>query len=300
MNLSLRDIEYFLATVEHSTLERAAVACGVSQPAISKSLRRLESETGLVLVQRQGRCLCLTSEGTVFLQHAKKLWAEYRDTVRHAMEMRIGEAGLLRIGATGATIETVVIPALMKLLPRRPALRVQLTQGLSDNLNADVDAGNLDLAVTPIYADPPPNLRHDIMFEDALCIASGQHHPLASRTRLTLHDLDGERWALPRPDSIARQMLDTRFAEAGLMLPAAALELEHFSKGALQLLAANGMLAILPQSALAQSSTVINLPVKIGRPLRRSIALISRRGITWSPLMVEFRETVLSNRIDHL
>jgi DNA-binding transcriptional LysR family regulator len=297
MNLSLRDIEYFLATVEHSNLERAAVACGVSQPALSKSLRRLESETGLSLMQRQGRTLCLTSDGTVFLQHAKKLWAEYRDTVRHTMEMRVGEAGLLRIGATGATIESVVIPALTTLLPRRPALRVQLIQGLSDDLNADVDAGNLDLAVTPIYADVHPNLHQEIMFEDLLCIAAGRHHPLAGRARLSLRDLEGERWALPRPDSIARQMLDARFAEAGLTLPAAALELQHFSKGSLQLVAANGMLAVMPHSALALSTAVMSLPVTLGRPLRRNIALISRRSTTWSPLMMEFRETVLANTV---
>lgn len=294
MNLSLRDIEYFLAAVEHGHLERAAAACGVSQPALSKSLRRLESDTGLALMQRHGRGLRLTSEGMVFLDHAKKLWAEYRDAVRHAMELRVGEAGLLRIGATGATVDSVVMPAMQRLLPRRPALRVQLTQGLSDDLNAAVESGKLDLAVTPIYTDGPVSLHHEIMFDDSLCVAAGRRHPLAARTRLVLRDLEGERWILPRPSSVARQMLDARFAEAGLALPAGALEVEHFSEGSLQLLADSGMLAVLPKSALVKCSEVMTLPVALGRPLRRNIALISRRGTTWSPLMEEFRETILS------
>lgn len=294
MNLSLRDIEYFLAAVEHGHLERAAAACGVSQPALSKSLRRLEADTGLVLMQRHGRGLALSSEGTVFLQHAKRLWAEYRDAVRHAMELRVGEAGLLRIGATGATMDSVVMPVLQRLLPRRPALRVQLTQGLSDDLNAQVEGGKLDLAVTPIYADCPPTLRHEIMFEDPLCVAAGRRHPLAGKARVALRELAGLRWILPRPTSVARQLLDARFAETGLALPAAALEVEHFSDGSLKLLADADMLAVLPQSALAGSADVVTLPVALGAPLRRSIALISRRGTTWSPLMEEFRQAVLA------
>ncbi|OZI52091.1 LysR family transcriptional regulator [Bordetella genomosp. 5] len=292
MNLSLRDIEYFLAAVAHHNLERAAAACGVSQPALSKSLRRLEADTGLVLMRRHGRGLELTSEGTVFLEHANKLWAEYRDAVRHAMELRVGEAGLLRVGATGATVDSVVMPALQHLLPRRPALRFQLTQGLSDDLNAQVESGRLDLAVTPIYAEGPATLRHEIMFEDGLCVAAGPRHPLATRARIKLRDLSGQRWILPRPSSVARQMLDARFAEAGLPLPTAALEVEHFSAGSLRLLGRSSMLAVLPRSAVVAG--VIVLPVALDPPLRRSIALISRRGTTWSPLMDEFRVAALA------
>ncbi|CAB3646827.1 MAG: LysR family transcriptional regulator [Achromobacter pulmonis] len=294
MNLSLRDIEYFLAAVEHGHLERAAAACGVSQPALSKSLRRLEADTGLALMQRHGRGLRLSSEGLVFLQHANKLWAEYRDAVRHAMELRMGEAGLLRVGATGVTVDSVVMPALRRLLPRRPALRLQLTQGLSDDLNQQVERGGLDLAVTPVYADGPATLLHEIMFEDGLCVAASRRHPLAARARLHWRDLAGQRWILPRPTSVVRRMLDARFAEAGLTPPAAALEVEHFSPGSLQLLAEGDMLAVLPLSALAGTVAVTPLPVALGQPLRRSIALISRRGTTWSPLMNEFREAVLA------
>ena len=184
MNLSLRDIEYFLAVVEHGNLDRAAAACGVSQPALSKSLQRLEADTGLALLDRGGRGLRLTSAGLAFREHAQRLWAEYRDAVRNAMELRLGEAGLLRIGATGATVDSVVMPALRRLLPRRPALRVQLTQGQSDDLNDQVAGGKLDLAVTPIYADVPGTLHQEAIREDGLCVAASRKHHLGSRRKL--------------------------------------------------------------------------------------------------------------------
>lgn len=293
MNLSLRDIEYFLAAVTHGNLDRAAASCGVSQPALSKSLQRLEGDTGLALLDRSGRGLRLTSSGLVFLEHAKKLWMEYQDAVRHAAELRVGQAGLLRVGVTGATIDSVAMPALQRLLPRRPALRVQLTQGLSDDLNAQVASGMLDLAITPVYADAPLTLHQELIADDKSCVAASRRHPLASRRKLALRDLAPFRWVLPKSASVARHVLDARYADSNLPLPSAALEVEHFSKGALELLAHSDLLALLPLSALATTSDVVVLPVALGRPLPRSVALISRQGTTWSPLMHEFRRAVL-------
>ncbi len=76
-------------------------------------------------------------------------------------------------------------------------------------------------------------------------------------------------------------------------MPAAALEVEHFSKGTLELLAQTDLLALLPQSALEVEADVVALPVTLGRPLPRAIALISRQGTAWSPLMHEFRRAIL-------
>ncbi|WP_255469184.1 LysR substrate-binding domain-containing protein [Achromobacter sp. UMC46] len=262
-------------------------------PALSKSLQRLEADTGLALLDRGGRGLRLTSAGLAFREHAEKLQAEYRDAVRHAMELRVGEAGLLRIGATGATVDSVVTLALQRLLPRRPALRVQLTQGLSDDLNDQVASGKLDLAVTPIYTDVPATLHQELIKEDALCVAAARGHPLAGRRKLALRDLAGQRWILPQPTSFARKALDARYAKAGLDLPTAALEVQHFSRGTLALLAVSDLLAVLPQSALDSGADIAVLPVALGKPFRRSIVLITRRATTWSPLMKEFRALVM-------
>lgn len=294
MNLSLRDIEYFLAAVQHGQLGRAATACGVSQPALTKSLQRLEADTGLILLERGRRGLRLTSAGLAFREHAEKLWAQYRDAVRHAMELRLGETGLLRIGATGATIDAVVMPTLQRLMPRRPALRVQMKQGQSDDVIEQVQSGKLDLAVIPVYSEVLPELFMETIAEDGLCVAARRGHGLAARRKLGLQDLDGQRWILPNPGSRARQALDQRFAEAGLPQPQAALEVQHFSAGTLDLLSHSDLLALMPQSALTPAADLAVLPLALGPSLRRSIVLISRLGVTWSPLMSEFRVAVLA------
>ena len=297
MNLSLRDVEYFLAAVDHGNLARAAASCAVSQPALSKSLKRLEADTGLVLFDRaSGRSIQLTSAGLVFLEHARKLWAEYRDAVRHAGELRIGQAGLLRIGATGATVDTVVLPAVAELLPKRPALRIDLQVALSDDLHDRIEKGSLDLAIVPVYAETPGTLKQEPIKADDLCIVASRRHPLATRKKLRLADLDGCRWILPGSRSVARKVLDARFDAQGVGLPKAALEVSHFSAGALRLVAGSDLLAALPSMILASEhhSDLVTLPVVLGGPLWRQIVLLSRREAIWSPLMSELRNVLLA------
>lgn len=297
MNLSLRDLSYFLAVAAHGHLGRAASACAVTQPALSKSLKRLEDETGLELVDRSTRNIRLTSAGLAFAEHARNVVNQYEDAVRHADGLRTGDTGLLRIGATAATMDTVIMPALESLLPGRPGVRVTLNLGLSDELADWINQGALDIAVAPAYAAHPAILCQEAIGQDVLRVVAGRRNPLFSRPRIPLQDLAAQRWILPKSTSVARQHLDAFFARAGVALPRAALEVDFISPGALKLVAASDLLTIIPASLLdgAPDAGIAALSIGLELPLRRDISLMSRRGAVWSPLMTAFR-TVLKNR----
>src|SRR3546814_1073625 len=106
MNLTLRDIANFVTVLEQGSFMRAALFLGITQPALSKSVRRLEEETGLTLIARNSRPIQLTSQGLAFLEHARRLRVDYAEAMRAADGLRTGSAGLLRIGAAGATLDT--------------------------------------------------------------------------------------------------------------------------------------------------------------------------------------------------
>lgn len=295
MNLTLRDIAYFLAVVETGSMARAALAQGVTQPALSKSLKRLESETGITLFQRGTRPLALTSPGLVFLQHARRLHAEYGDAVRNATELRLGTSGLLRIGAAGATLDSIVLPALARMYPRRPAMRVQLQSGLSDHLAAAVAAGRLDLAVTPTYGHLSSKLVQQVVGEERLRVVVAQDHPFVMRQAIALDELAQARWVLPKAGSHARLMLDGVFAEAGVPLPEPALEVDAVSSGVLALLRTNRLVAAVPERILHAVGSVglAALPVPLADPLRRRTAILTRGASLWSPLMTEFKDSLV-------
>ena len=85
--MELRDIEYFGVIAEHKHLGRAAEALGLSVPAVSKSLRRLEAATEAKLVRRTPKGVELTAEGAALLSHVRDLRVSVRDITRELADL---------------------------------------------------------------------------------------------------------------------------------------------------------------------------------------------------------------------
>lgn len=294
MNLSFRDLEYFLAMAETGHMGQAALRCGVTQSALSKSLRRLEEETGLTLFDRSARRIWLNASGVAFLEHARRLHAQYQDALLHTSALTLGEAGLLRLGATGATLDSLVLPALGRLLPQRPALRACLTVGLSDDLFDQVVQGALDMAVAPVYARTavPDGTEKTVLREDAMHIVVRSGHPLLARTPLQLADTLDYPWILPLVQSSARQALFRYFEMHGLASPRPAMEVPFVSPGTLALVEQGDFISFAHGNAadLVRRHAVHVLPIYV--PIARQLCLLTRRGGTWTPLMQAFDQTL--------
>src|SRR5262245_17909513 len=103
MRTQLRDVEYFAAIAEHGQVQRAATALGLTQPALSKSLRRLETAMNAKLLKRTPKGVELTSVGEALLARVHKVRLSVDDMTREIADLSEGRTGHLRIGAaTGA------------------------------------------------------------------------------------------------------------------------------------------------------------------------------------------------------
>ena len=98
IDMELRDIEYFAVIAEHGHLGRAADKLGLSQPALSKSLRRLEQALQVKLVKRTPKGIQLTSEGSVLLLRVRDLRLSLQSLGREIADVSEGRVGQLRIG----------------------------------------------------------------------------------------------------------------------------------------------------------------------------------------------------------
>src|SRR5436190_21104177 len=96
--MELRDIEYFAVVAQHGHLGRAAEALGLSQPAVSKSLRRLEQALGVKLVKRTPKGVEVTAEGSVLLLRMRGLRLSLQDVAREVADVSQGRVGHLHIG----------------------------------------------------------------------------------------------------------------------------------------------------------------------------------------------------------
>ncbi|WP_118179999.1 LysR family transcriptional regulator [Paraburkholderia phosphatilytica] len=150
----LRELRTFLAVVRHGTFAGAGSHIGLTQSAVSAQIQRLEEELGFALFDRTGRAATLNAAGRQTVELAEELlsvYARLADRGRGA-----DQSGLLRVGAIASAQTSFLVGAIRRFRDEAPGWRIRVVPGVSLNLLAQVDSGELDLAVIikPPFALP--------------------------------------------------------------------------------------------------------------------------------------------------
>ncbi|MDR6517927.1 MULTISPECIES: LysR family transcriptional regulator [Variovorax] len=296
MNLSVADLTAFIEIVRSGSISRAAQHLGVTQPSVSKAIRRLEDEVGVQLLERGLHGARLTAEGEMFLEAARRFELQRFDLTRAASELRARHAGLLRLGITSPAADSVAVMAAAEMVRKRPGMRLRLRIGKSDALDAAVEDGEIDLAVVPSYTGQSLLSTQLQLGEDHIRVVVRQGHPLTKKPVVGLNDLTPYAWVMAPPQSAARRHFFAIFERNGVPLPSVAVETEYTSEAAMGILSSTDLLSIVPDSVLRSwlgKAVPLNIPELV---VNRTLVLLSRPGARWSPLMTDFRELVSSYR----
>ena len=294
MSFSPGDITYFLEVVRHGNVGRAAVAAGVTQPAISKAIRRLEATVGVPLFERGAHGARLTSDGQLFLESARSFDAQHAAILRSAADLRAHHAGMLRIGLTNPASDSPVVQVLAEMVRQRPGMRLVLTIGKSDTLNDAVDRGELDMAVMPSFPGSDFSCDRIELSEDRMRVAARAGHPLFSLSTLSLQDIGEYSWLLPSRQSNTRRLLTHILEQAGCSAPRVVIEADYRSDAAMGLLEGTDLLTIVPASVLRHWPGRIEALPLAKLEIRRTLVLLTRTQATWSHLMVEFKDMLMA------
>src|SRR5262249_49432652 len=219
--MELRDIEYFAVVAEHGHLGRAANALGLSQPALSKSLRRLEQDLQVKLVKRIPKGIELTPEGSVLLLRVRDLRLSLHSLRREITDVGEGRVGQLRVSGTGKALPS----AFAMLLKDAP--RTKLIVSLSDNdlMIPALCNGELDLIINYLLAtSPTEGLIGEHLFDDEYVVYASAKHQLSRRKEATLAELAQERWLSTAPALLAHRRLHEVFRDHGFPPPSIAME----------------------------------------------------------------------------
>lgn len=139
----LGDLTAFLAVAEKRSFTRAAAKLGTSQSALSHTIRRLEARLGIRLLTRTTRSVAPTEAGERLLRTVGPRFDEIDAELAALSEFREKPAGTVRITTGGHPASTILWPALAKLLPNHPDIKVEITidDGLIDIVAERFDAG---------------------------------------------------------------------------------------------------------------------------------------------------------------
>lgn len=291
MGISLDDIDYFLAVAEEGQVRKAAQKLGVSQPAITKALQRLEKSLGFELFERSVKGMTLTRVAEPFRQRTGTLRGALRDAVKEATDLHLGALGLLRVGVSPLYVQELFVPAFVQLHRQRPAATVRASVHLNDALLRLLRQGELELTLSSLPVVVPEDLQVIELVRDDLCIVVREGHPLLGRRRLKMGDLQAVQWLLPGPDVAARRQVEALLAQAGLPAPRLALEISNTSGQMGQILRETDLVSMMSASMLAASAGqgLVVLPIAQAR-IVRTVGITLLKDAPRQPLTLRFIE----------
>jgi DNA-binding transcriptional LysR family regulator len=140
---NLDDLAAFVAVADERSFTAAATKLGVSQSALSQTIRSLEARLGIRLLMRTTRSVAPTEAGERLLRTVRPRLAEIDAELAALSEMRDKPAGTVRITSTENAAEAVLWPALARILPEYPDIKVEIVidYGLTDIVAERYDAG---------------------------------------------------------------------------------------------------------------------------------------------------------------
>jgi DNA-binding transcriptional LysR family regulator len=200
--VELRHLRYFAAVAETRHFGRAAERLHMAQPALSQSIRQLESELGTPLFARTTRQVRLTPAGEFFQLEVARILESVDAATRGVRRIAAGRQGLVRIAFTGSAAHTE-LPRMARTVKRElPGMGLEIHADLLTPAQVDgLHDGTLDLGVLrpPMPGD---GLASRTLSSEPLVLAVAEDHPLAGQASISMGDLRTERFVLfSGPDS---------------------------------------------------------------------------------------------------
>src|SRR6266545_1417017 len=200
-------LQVFHAVATSGSFSRAArEILHISQPAVSKHVQALETELGVMLVQRVGKQVILTEAGRIVQQYAEQVLGLAQETQRALRELQGLQRGTLRLGASSTPGIYLLPPVLAAFVERYPGITLELEIANSQRVVDGVLARQWDLGMIGIPLEHP-QLQVQPYWRDTLVLIVPPHHPLATRSAVTLADLVGETWIFREAGSASGQVV---------------------------------------------------------------------------------------------
>lgn len=241
------ELRYFIAVTDAGSFSRAAVKLGMTQPALSRQIRKLEHELRSSLFYRHGRGVSLTESGRKLSDVVRPMLQQLIEVKEDMLEQGDRPSGVVALGVPPSIGNTLVAPLAQRFLEACPDARLRVHEAFSNTLLEWIETGRLDLAILYDARRDRNLLVSPLLVEDFFLIQSVPRNPSASP--LSMADLAKFTFALPGPENGFRRVVDTAARRAGVKLNVA-MELDSLAALKQLVAAGSGCCTILPFGAV--------------------------------------------------
>jgi LysR family transcriptional regulator, nitrogen assimilation regulatory protein len=273
--MDLKQLRFFVRTVESGSISRAAQSLNMAQPSLSQRLGELEAELGVKLLHRATSGVKPTDIGLMVADRARALLRGAENLVAEAKSAGSAPSGDVMVGLPASIALHLTVPLALKVREALPGVNLRISEGMSGHILEWILAGRLDLAILYI-AEPIPELEMgEIIHEDLCLISSVRAAP--PEESVSLHELHRYPLVLPAPDHGLRRTITLGVQAAGAVLNVA-IEVDSLTN--MKRLTMEGSLhTVLPRAACLEEIEAGTLVARriVSPPLRRPIVIVTPR-----------------------
>lgn len=194
--MELSHLQYFRLTAQLQHITKAASQLYISQPALSKTISKLEAELGVKLFDREGKGLYLNEYGKAVLSHTEKIFSEIEEMKREINDRKDGKIGSLNIATVWSSSNPLwLTSSIGKFMPLYPNIRIMYFKTELERLAEQLRKGEVDIAFSSVAIEAS-DLNWTPLFSEKIGIVVSDQHPFAKRKSLHMIDLKDEKFCI--------------------------------------------------------------------------------------------------------
>jgi DNA-binding transcriptional LysR family regulator len=290
LDLGTRHLRALVAVARYRNFAAAAIDLGISQPTLTRTVRRAEDMLGVALFTRTTRRVSLTEAGREFIPLAQRLLDDLSLGLRNIRELASVERGQLIIATLMTVAHGVLPPVVVRFAERYPSVSIDLREGVQANVLEEVRSGSADFGLGD-ETDIGGQLASDRLGVYGFSVVLPKGHRLLRKKSLTLHDIANERLVAMPTEAAARRTLDAASLAAGVALNSH-VTVSQFST-AFELVSVGLGVAVIPAIFFARphpldiSSRPLHAPGAVQR-----LAIITRNDRVLTPAALAFLDVL--------
>lgn len=278
--MELHPLRVFLTVANEKSFSRAAEKLLRTQPAISLSIQRLESELGEKLIDRSAKDLLLTDAGKIVADYARRYENLQGDLENAIAELRDKSAGRLTIGANESST-LYLLDHIERYRRAFPRIKVQIRRSLSSKIPAELMDGDLELGILT-YDPDDERLVTKVIYTDHLAFIVSPSHRLAGREEISIVELGVETFIAHNVVSPYRGLVIREFQRNKVPLN---MDLEMPTVEAIRKMVQRGQgVAFLPRMCVDEevrqgilrevrvTEMRVDRPIRLAYPARRALS----------------------------
>lgn len=278
--MDINQLEVFLAVAQERSFSRAAETLHRTQPAVSQSIRRLETELGEPLFDRSSKDGTLTAAGRVLLDFSQQMMNLRHHAHSAIRELRDLHRGKLSLGANEYTVMSL-LPLIPIFRARHPHIKIEVKRSLASRIPGEVIGRDVEIGVVSFKPNDPSVKAYSIGV-DELALVVAPNHPLAGNKVVSVRDLGAESFIAHNVPSPYREKVIKTFEKHRTPLN---ISMEMPTLESIKRLVEEGLgIALIPRLAAQIEIERGQLAGLVVREMKfeRRLHLIYRKGATLS------------------